>query len=79
MWFFKEVLVMHNGTVKWFNNAKGFGFITPSDGTEDVFVHYSTIDGEGFKTLAQGQPVQYEAIRGPKGWHASRVNLNSNG
>ena len=64
---------MQAGTVKWFNNAKGFGFITPTDGTEDVFVHYSTISGDGFKTLAQGQTVEYEATRGPKGWHASKV------
>ncbi len=60
------------GTVKWFNDAKGYGFITHEDG-RDVFVHYSTIKGEGFKTLAQGQEVQYEAEDGPKGLHASLV------
>ena len=69
---------MQTGTVKWFNNAKGFGFITPVDGEDDVFVHYSTIEGDGFKTLAQGQQVEYEAIRGPKGWHASKVALGNN-
>jgi len=60
------------GTVKWFNDAKGYGFITHEDG-RDVFVHYSTITGDGFKTLAQGQEVQYEAEDGPKGLHASLV------
>ncbi len=60
------------GTVKWFNDAKGYGFITHEDG-RDVFVHYSAIEGEGFKTLVQGQEVQYEAEDGPKGLHASMV------
>ena len=60
------------GKVKWFNDAKGYGFITHEDG-RDVFVHYSTITGDGFKTLAQGQEVQYEAEDGPKGLHASLV------
>ena len=60
------------GKVKWFNDAKGYGFITHEDG-RDVFVHYSTIKGEGFKTLSQGQEVQYEAEDGPKGLHASLV------
>lgn len=60
------------GTVKWFNDAKGYGFITHEDG-RDVFVHYSAIEGEGFKTLIQGHEVQYEAEDGPKGLHASLV------
>tara|TARA_R110002096_G_scaffold299503_6_gene494112 strand:- start:33 stop:275 length:243 start_codon:yes stop_codon:yes gene_type:complete len=60
------------GKVKWFNDAKGYGFITHEDG-RDVFVHYSTITGDGFKTLTQGQEVQYEAEDGPKGLHASLV------
>ena len=60
------------GKVKWFNDAKGYGFITHEDG-RDVFVHYSTIKGDGFKTLTQGQEVQYEAEDGPKGLHASLV------
>lgn len=63
---------MSVGTVKWFNDAKGYGFITHHDG-RDVFVHYSTIEGEGFKTLNQGQPVEYECEEGPKGLHASLV------
>ena len=65
-------LFMLLGKVKWFNDAKGYGFITHEDG-RDVFVHYSTITGDGFKTLTQGQEVQYEAEDGPKGLHASLV------
>ena len=60
------------GKVKWFNDAKGYGFITHEDG-RDVFVHYSSIQGDGFRTLNQGQDVQYEAVEGPKGLHASMV------
>jgi len=64
---------MAEGKVKWFNEAKGFGFIAPQDGTEDVFVHYSAITGTGFKTLEEGQSVSFEPIRGPKGWSAQNV------
>lgn len=64
---------MQQGTVKWFNDAKGFGFITPSDGSEDVFVHYSTVQGDGFKSLAEGQKVEFESTRGPKGMQATKV------
>ena len=64
---------MAEGTVKWFNEAKGFGFIAPQDGTDDVFVHYSAIAGSGFKTLAEGQAVTYETERGPKGLSATNV------
>ena len=64
---------MANGTVKWFNESKGFGFIAPKDGLEDVFVHYSSIQGAGFKTLAEGQAVTYESERGPKGLQAVNV------
>ena len=64
--------MMLSGKVKWFNDSKGYGFITHEDG-RDVFVHYSTIKGDGFKTLTQGQEVQYEAVDGPKGLHASLV------
>ena len=64
---------MQSGTVKWFNNAKGYGFIVPESGGEDVFVHYSTIDGGGFKTLKEGQQVQYEASESPRGVQTTRV------
>lgn len=61
------------GTVKWFNNAKGFGFITPAEG-DDVFVHFRSIVGEGYRTLMQGQPVEFELMDGPKGPHAEQVS-----
>ncbi len=65
---------MANGTVKWFNNAKGFGFICPEAGGEDVFAHYSTIEMEGYRTLKAGQSVQFEVEEGPKGMHASAIS-----
>ena len=64
---------MASGTVKWFNEAKGFGFITQTDGGEDVFVHFSAIQGDGFKTLAEGAKVSYDAEQGPKGPAAANV------
>ena len=64
---------MTTGTVKWFNEAKGFGFITPSDGSKDVFVHFSEIQAEGFKVLAEGQAVTFNVENGPKGPQATRV------
>ena len=64
---------MATGTVKWFNEAKGFGFISPEDGGEDVFVHFRAIVGDGFKTLAEGQSVVYEVETGPKGLQAAQV------
>jgi CspA family cold shock protein len=64
---------MTTGTVKWFNEAKGFGFITPADGGKDVFVHFSEIQAEGFKVLAEGQAVTFNVENGPKGPQATRV------
>ncbi|MCF6354766.1 MAG: cold-shock protein [Candidatus Polarisedimenticolaceae bacterium] len=61
------------GVVKWFNNAKGYGFVTPDQGENDVFVHFSSITMEGYKTLKEGQKVQFEITEGPKGLHASDI------
>ena len=61
------------GTVKWFNDAKGFGFITPSDGSADLFAHVKEIQGSGFKSLKEGQRVEYVAQRGPKGMQATQI------
>ena len=58
---------MMQGTVKWFNDTRGYGFISPTDGSRDVFVHFSTIEKEGFKTLHEGQTVEFESTDGPKG------------
>jgi CspA family cold shock protein len=64
---------MVKGTVKWFNDSKGYGFVTPEDGSADVFVHYSAIQGEGFKTLVEGDVVEFDVEQGPKGPKAANV------
>jgi CspA family cold shock protein len=65
---------MPTGTVKWFNNAKGYGFILSSDGASDIFAHYSAITMEGYKTLKAGQEVSYDLIEGEKGLHATNIS-----
>ena len=65
---------MATGTVKWFNDAKGFGFISPSEGGEDLFAHFSAIQGNGFKTLAENQKVTFDIVTGPKGKQAANIN-----
>ena len=66
---------MATGTVKWFSDEKGYGFVTPDDGSKDVFVHFSSIQGEGFRSLAEGAKVEYEVTEGAKGPQASEVKL----
>jgi CspA family cold shock protein len=66
--------VMEQGTVKWFNDAKGFGFISRANG-DDVFVHYSAIKTDGFRSLQEGQAVQFDVVKGPKGWQAENVQV----
>ena len=61
------------GTVKWFNDSKGFGFITPDDGSEDLFAHFSAINMNGFKILKEGQKVSFDVVQGPKGKQASNI------
>jgi CspA family cold shock protein len=64
---------MAKGTIKWFNASKGFGFITQTEGGPDVFVHFSALTGEGYKSVDEGQAVEYEVTQGPKGPQASNV------
>ena len=68
-----KVANMALGTVKWFNDSKGFGFITPDDGSEDLFAHFSAINMSGFKTLKEGQKVSFDVVQGPKGKQASNI------
>ena len=65
---------MATGIVKWFNNAKGYGFVTPDDGDQDIFVHFSAIDMDGYRTLKEGQKVEFEVQQGPKGLHAQNLH-----
>jgi len=65
---------MEQGTVKWFNDAKGFGFISRANG-EDVFVHHSVIKTDGFRSLQEGQAVQFDVVKGPKGWQPENVRV----
>jgi len=70
---------MATGTVKWFNDAKGFGFITPDEGGKDVFVHHTSIQSEGFRSLEEGSKVTYETVNGDKGVQAANVRQTSKG
>lgn len=66
---------MATGTVKWFNNAKGYGFVVPESGGDDIFVHYSSIQMDGYRTLRAGQPITFDVKEGPKGLHAVNIRL----
>ncbi len=77
IFFSRGVLVMSSGKVKWFSESKGYGFIEPEGGGDDIFVHYSSIKADGFKTLNEGQTVSYNAEQGPKGLHAVEVEVSS--
>lgn len=68
---------MATGTVKWFNNAKGYGFVVEESGGDDIFVHYSSIEMDGYRTLRAGQPISFDIKEGPKGLHA--VNIRAEG
>ena len=70
---------MATGKVKWFNNAKGYGFILPEEGGEDLFAHYSSIEMDGYKTLKAGQQVDFDVMEGPKGLHAVNIRAEQDG
>jgi len=71
--FFLRIYSMANGTVKWFNDAKGYGFITPDDGGKDLFAHFSAVQGNGFKSLKENQKVSFDVSSGPKGPQATNI------
>jgi CspA family cold shock protein len=71
--FIEKEVEMAKGTVKWFNDSKGFGFITPEDGGKDLFAHHTEIQGDGYKSLKEGQAVEFEPIQGQKGPAASKI------
>ena len=74
---YERTNTMATGTVKWFNDAKGFGFITQDGGGEDVFCHHTAINADGFRTLAEGQKVEFDVTKGPKGLQAANVRTIS--
>lgn len=69
---------MSTGVVKWFSNSKGYGFIAPEEGGDDIFAHFSAIEMDGYKTLKKGQPVEFKCTEGPKGLHAIEITSGSN-
>jgi CspA family cold shock protein len=71
----KGIIDMETGTVKWFNDTKGFGFITPENGGDDLFAHFSEIQSDGFKSLAENQRVSFEVTTGPKGKQAAKIQV----
>ncbi|KJR43736.1 cold-shock DNA-binding protein family protein [Candidatus Magnetoovum chiemensis] len=73
--FFEGGFAMATGTVKWFNDAKGFGFITPDQGSDELFAHFSAIQASGFRTLKEGQKVTFEVVDGPKGKQAQNISV----